>query len=253
MPIAFYGVIPCFLKFGGEIIVSAQSADTMTHPEHRNKGLFAELALTTFQLCRELNIRFLFGFPNQNSFPGFVNKLGWQVIHTMDCFVIRTGNFPGNRFFSNIPVLKSLYRRYQNRILNKYPVRQNEIGNSVFKDGFGGVYRDSNYLKYKTFTETYIVNTGKSTAWIKLSDILLIGDAAVEADDFDDMIYTLKRIAAKLGLKQIHFHASPGTTLHNLFAIRFKAINSFQVIFKILGEHMPPEEIKFTSADIDTF
>jgi hypothetical protein len=253
MPIAFYGVIPCFIKSGDNSILSAQSADTMTHPEHRNKGLFVELALTTFQLCRELNIRLLFGFPNQNSLPGFVNKLGWQVSHTMDCFIIRTGNFPGNRLFSNIPVIKTLYRKYQNGILNKYMVKQSEPDNSVFKDGCGGVYRDSNYFNYKTYTNTCTIKAGRSTVWIKISDILLIGDAAVEADDFDDMVYTLKKIAAKLGLKQIHFHASPGTTLHSLFAMRFRSIHSFQVILKNLGEDIPLDKIKFTSADIDTF
>ena len=92
-PIAFYAVIPCFIKSAGDIILAAQSADTMTHPAHRNRGLFVELALTTFQLCREVGIQLLFGFPNQNSLPGFINKLGWQATHRLDCFIIHTPNF----------------------------------------------------------------------------------------------------------------------------------------------------------------
>src|ERR1700744_3835126 len=78
LPIAFCGVIPCFIQEGDKIILAAQSADTMTHPDYRNKGLFVELALNTFQLCKESDIQLLFGFPNQNSLPGFVNKLSWQ-------------------------------------------------------------------------------------------------------------------------------------------------------------------------------
>ena len=67
----------------------------------------------------------------------------------------------------------------------------------------------------------------------------LIGDIDLQPDDFDDMMYELKYLAGKLGLKQIHFHASPGTALHGLFAMRFKSIQSFPVIFKVLGEDLP--------------
>jgi hypothetical protein len=253
VPVAFYAVIPCFIKSGDSIILAAQSADTMTHPEHRNKGLFVELALATFKLCCELNIRLLFGFPNQNSLPGFVNKLGWRVTHTMDCFIIHTGNFSWKRILDNTPLVKNLYHGYQKGILKKYIAMQRGLDNSVFKDDCCGVYRDDSYFNYKTYNDTKFIKTGASTLWVKISDVLLIGDSSVAPDDFDDMIYELKKLAGKLGMKQIHFHASPGTTLHGLFAMRFNSISSFPVIFKVLGEDLPLEKIKFTSADIDTF
>ena len=43
-PVAYYGVIPSFIQFENEIILAAQSADSMTHPRHRNKGMFNELS-----------------------------------------------------------------------------------------------------------------------------------------------------------------------------------------------------------------
>jgi hypothetical protein len=63
----------------------------------------------------------------------------------------------------------------------------------------------------------------------------------------------MKKIAREMGIKEIHFHASPGTTLHNLFAARFTSIPSFPVIFKDFAGGTPIDKIKFTSADIDTF
>src|SRR5262245_14588136 len=36
-PVAYYGVIPCFIQSKSRIILAAQSADTMTHPLHRRK------------------------------------------------------------------------------------------------------------------------------------------------------------------------------------------------------------------------
>src|SRR5258708_39658673 len=38
-PAAYYGVMPCFIQFEDKIILAAQSGDTMTHPDHRGKGL----------------------------------------------------------------------------------------------------------------------------------------------------------------------------------------------------------------------
>lgn len=252
-PVAFYAVIPCFIQSGNDVVLAAQSADTMTHPAHRNKGLFVELALTTFQLCRKLNIRLLFGFPNQNSLPGFVNKLGWQVVHHLDCFIIHTPNFSWGRLFAKMPVLKNLYENSQARILGKYILQQQGVKNSVISDEHGGVYRDENYLEYKTYTDTRVIKIRTSTLWIKTNGVLLIGDIELQPDDFDDMLYELKKLAGKLGLRQIHFHASPGTNLHRLFAMRFKSFQSFPAIFKILGEDLPLDSFKFTSADIDTF
>ncbi len=252
-PVAFYAVIPCFIASGDDVILAAQSADTMTHPAHRNRGVFVKLALTTFQLCRELGIRLLFGFPNQNSLPGFVNKLDWQTAHYLDCFIIHTPNFSWNRVFGKLPILKTLHSRYQEHVLKKHLLHQRGIENSVINDGYSGVYRDENYLKYKTYNDTKAIKLGNSTLWIKISSTLLIGDMDLLPDDFDDTMFGLKKLAGKLGIKQIHFHASPGTTLHGLFAMRFKSIQSFPSIFKVLGEDLPLDKIKFTSADIDTF
>jgi hypothetical protein len=33
--VAYYGVIPCFIQYGSENVLAAQSGDTMTHPGFR--------------------------------------------------------------------------------------------------------------------------------------------------------------------------------------------------------------------------
>ncbi|WP_428330840.1 GNAT family N-acetyltransferase [Mucilaginibacter sp.] len=252
-PIAFYGVIPCFIDLGDRIILSAQSADTMTHPDYRNQGLFVELALHTYQLCRECGIELIFGFPNQNSLPGFVNKLGWKKTEHLDLFIIPTGTFSWGRFFRKFSLTKRLFENYQHLILKPYLLPQNGMENAVLKDGFAGVYRDHHYLQYKTYTKTQLIRIGQSILWIKISHTLLIGDLSVIPADFYILMDQLIKLARKLGLKEIHFHTSSGTTLHNLFAGRFNPIPSFPVIFKNLAGDTVTGNIKFTAADIDTF
>jgi hypothetical protein len=253
LPIGYYGVTPCFIKFADKIVLAAQSADTMTHPLHRFKGLFVELSTMTFQLCQQAGIKLLFGFPNQNSLPGAINKLGWQMTERMDCFIIPAGRFNLIRLLKKISFFNNWFTNYKQNQLNKYLLPQHSLNNSVLKDGFAGVYRDNYYLKYKAYTDTHVIKIAGATVWIKLNHELLIGDIIVESNDFDAMINQLKKLTRKLGIKEIHFHTSPGTTLHRLFSSRFKATPSFPVLFQNFEGDAPIAEIKFTSADIDTF
>src|SRR4030095_13673010 len=57
IPIAYFGVIPCFIQYNDQIILTAQAVDAMTLSQYRYKGLFVELAKQTFDLCRTLGIQ----------------------------------------------------------------------------------------------------------------------------------------------------------------------------------------------------
>ncbi|WP_184545593.1 GNAT family N-acetyltransferase [Mucilaginibacter sp. FT3.2] len=252
-PIAFYGVIPCFIYCDGETILSAQSADTMTHPNHRNKGLFVELARLTFQLCIQSGIKLLFGFPNQNSLPGFINKLGWQAADRMDCFVIPVKAFPIQKIGTKFHLFKKLYSWYSNFILKTHLTSPHAIGSSVLKDGYGGVLRNEDYLQSKTYNVTKVITFNGANIWIKINNDLLIGDMIVSTENFAATMQHLIKTAQRLGVNQLQFHTSRGTQLHQLFAARYQPINSFPIIFKDLGNGLPTGMIKFTFADIDIF
>lgn len=253
MPIAFYGVIPCFLKHGVKTILTAQSADTMTHPDYRGMGLFVKLAELTFELCKEIGIRVVFGFPNQNSLPGFINKLGWQQTDVMDCFVIPVNRFAWDVLFKKLPVLNRFYQAYTAYVLKKYIIGQQGLNNSVLCDGLDGVHRTDEYLKYKTYSNTQVIRANQALIWLKISNGLIIGDICLATENFDGVMRKVKRLARKIGVKQILFHASPGTLLHRLFNERYWSVPSFPVIFKDMGSRLPLSRIKFTAADIDTF
>jgi hypothetical protein len=175
-PAAFYAVIPCFMQVEGKSVLSAQSADTMTHPLHRNRGLFVELATLTFQLCRTSGIGFIFGFPNQNSLPGFIYKLNWKQTELMDCFIISCAVFSFRRYLAKMPFLKNWYFNYRRRVFERYKIDQHGVANSVFNDGFGGVCRDEDYQQYKTYTDTCAIKVDDAIFWIKVDGVLLIGD-----------------------------------------------------------------------------
>jgi len=254
VPIAYYGVIPCFISSGGRTILAAQSSDTMTHPGYRNKGLFVKLAELTFELCRSAGIGILFGFPNQHSLPGFLHKLGWQHSGAMECFIIPVRTLPLERIAAGFSFLKKCYAWYAAKVLNGYLVRQQGIKGSVLQEGYDSVLRNADYLKYKTYTDTFVIGIEGTDLWLKINGGLLIGDVSDTAADLTRVMDRLSALARRLGLRQIQCHASSGTGLHTFFAAHYRAVPSFPVIFKILDDRrLPTDRMKFTFADIDIF
>jgi hypothetical protein len=251
--VAYYGVMPCFIQYEGAIILAAQSGDTMTHPGFRYKGMFVELSKITFALCREEGIRFVFGFPNQNSYHGAVHKLGWKLTESMECFVVAVSTLPLVSLSNRFSLFKKIYSGYSRQIVNKYLLAQDGISNSVIADGFAGVHRDEAYFKYKTFSNSIVIRIGKAKAWIKVKSELIIGDLELNGEDFNFILKKIKKIAAWLGIKKIFFHSGTGTRLHRLFAAQYPSVPSFPVLFQDLGANLSFEKIKFTFADIDIF
>jgi GNAT superfamily N-acetyltransferase len=83
-----YALWPVELRIGGEVVLGAQSLDTMTHPDFRGQGMFPRLASACMDLAVDQGVRVLYGFPNANSYAGFVRKLNWD--HTGDVpFLVR--------------------------------------------------------------------------------------------------------------------------------------------------------------------
>jgi GNAT superfamily N-acetyltransferase len=242
-PVAYYGVMPCFIEYGGEKILSAQSGDTMTHPLHRNRGLFAFLSNMTFDLCKKLGIRIVFGFPNQNSYPTMIKRLGWIETEKLNRFRLPLDNFLRGLFNSST---------IQQKTLSAFLSEKKGLSNSVIGEGWGGVYRDKDYINYKSFSKTYVLNLSGAEIWVKIGHDIVIGDIKLSGNG-EQFFKELKFVAKKLGVKGITFQASPGCSAHDLFAQQYQAIPSFPVLFKDFGSGIPLEKIKFTFSDIDTF
>jgi hypothetical protein len=252
-PAAYYGVLPCFMQYKDEIILTAQAVDAMTHPQHRYKRLFTKLASNTFDLCKQTGIRLVFGFPNQNSYHGLVHTLGWKISGNMERFTIPTTTFPLASLSQHFKWTKSIYDKYVNCVLHRYKLSQAGLPNSVITGEYGGVFRDEKYLQYKTYSNTQVLKIGNTKVWTRIKNQLMIGDIEMADDDLDNVIETLKKISKSLGAPAISFHTSIGTHLHTLFAKQYKPLPSFPIIFLDLDATIPLNKLKFTLADIDIF
>lgn len=252
-PAAYYGVLPCYLSVEGQLLSAAQSADTMTHPLHRKKGLFVILAQRAYELCRRSGIQLVFGFPNQNSYHALAHRLGWESAEYMDLFILPAPALPLEYLARKLRWTRWLYRRYTRLVLRGCLLPVDGILNGLLEEGFAGVFRDATYLRYKTYHSTLVIQAGEAKAWIKPGASLFVGDMEVNGSQFDGAIRGLKRTAQKLGIPRISFQVSPGTHLHRLLAQHIEPSPSFPIMIKDLGAGLPPGRLKFTFADVDIF
>lgn len=94
---ASYSAFPVDLVCDGEVVRTALSMTTMTHPEWRGKGLFPKLATELYSESKG-EIAAVWGFPNANSHSTFINKLEWSDIYeiptmALDLAKVQCGHF----------------------------------------------------------------------------------------------------------------------------------------------------------------
>jgi hypothetical protein len=84
---AHYVAQPLSARVNGTEQRGLLSLNTATHPQHQGKKLFTTLADKTYTLAAELGFKFVIGVANANSTPGFINKLGFQLVGPLEARV----------------------------------------------------------------------------------------------------------------------------------------------------------------------
>ena len=86
--VGHYAVYPLNMQIGGKPIRGSLSANTMTHGDHRGKGIFMILADETYALCKEQDVALTLGFPNPQSYKGFVKHLAFKDIGELPLWLL---------------------------------------------------------------------------------------------------------------------------------------------------------------------
>ena len=131
-PIASYSACPVELICNGRACATAISMTTMTHPDWRGQGLFQKLATELYTHAEAAQISAVWGFPNANSHPTFVGKLGWVDIYEIPTMVLE---------LNKNPMHDSVAVREDSAFDMAYPESP--------KDGFIRVHRTRDYLRWR--------------------------------------------------------------------------------------------------------
>lgn len=79
-----YVCVPAAVIFEGKRQRMLLSLNTATHPEFQGKGLFTKLAAMTYDYAAAQGFDAVFGVANANSTPGFVRKLGFDLVEPLE-------------------------------------------------------------------------------------------------------------------------------------------------------------------------
>lgn len=254
-PAAFYGVYPCFIDYNGKKYLAAQSGDTMTHSKHTGKGLFTSLATKTYEYCKENGINLVFGFPNQNSYPGFTKKLNWIHFDDLISYQIKVKCIPWIRIKKIVHLSQKIHNLWGSFILQLLP--KGKAFTSSAKDiNIPVIDHSEDFFKYKTYEKNYLLNVNGINVWLKFDELfLLIGDIEkCNEEEFLKVIGKLKKIAFLIGLPHIRFTGSSNTWGIEMFKkYGVKMDNTYPVGGINFTNAIPLEKMKFTMADNDTF
>ncbi len=84
---AHYVCVPARAWVEGSEVQVLLSLNTATHPDYQGKGLFTKLAAATFEAGAAAGFDGVYGVANANSTPGFVRKLGFQLVRPLEARV----------------------------------------------------------------------------------------------------------------------------------------------------------------------
>ena len=253
-PAAFYGVYSHPMILDGIKILAAQSGDTMTHKNHTGKGLFIQLAKMTFNLAKEMEVNFVFGFPNNNSYPGFVKKLDWVCPYKLNEYRIRISTLPLCKLAKKVSLLKPFYNIYKKIIFSLFSGNGELFNSSVIENGVGGVNRTRDFFNYKSFNGAFLIKIQNLSLWVKTDGFLFIGDIERnENADYSEIINRIKRICFWSGIDTVIFQVSPESFLDDQLSKFLECEAAFYMGYLNLSEKYNPLEFKFVFADVDTF
>lgn len=254
-PAAYYGVFPIVATYKGQDIKIAQSGDTMTHPNHQKKGLFTMLAKETYKLAKEEDIDFVFGFPNENSLPGFEKKLDWKFYGHMKQFTIKSGGIPLSEMAHKFNPISPLFHFLSNGLSKKYKI---ELDQNVI-DQFNNqedlkIKRDLNFFEYKNSSNAFCIEINGFIIYLKIEDHIKIGDVVkFDSSRTNEFIATLKQIGKQAYSGKIILSVSENHWLFDILEKKIKSEDILPIGFLSLNNEYPFEKMIFTRADFDTF
>ncbi len=249
---AYYGVFPIKMEINGVSYLIAQSGNTMTHKDHQGRGLFIKLAKTTYDLCEELNVDFVFGFPNQQSFPGFQRKLNWKFQGDMHKFSKRIYTFP----LIHLAWKYSFFKKILNSIIKSRLNNNTYFENSAIQNKGAGIARSVEYWKYKQFSKNFVIQINGVKIWLKITRVLQIGDIEfIENANYQQILKILKRKAFFWGCTKIVFQSSSRFWLNEeIIKSNFKQEISLPIgYYPITEKAKIMEDLNFVLGDFDTF
>lgn len=251
---AHFAASPVQVLIGGEPVLAAQSIDAATAEGHRGRGLFRRLADAVHTACRQKGIAIVFSQPNTSSYHGFVNNFGFKHIDDINRWDIklRLKTFPASKLLQRHRFSRALYFSAARLAILPWKAPRPNIFNNPSPPGPARVLRNGAYLQYKEAPGSYFVRLGRVTAWVRLTDVLWVGDFSDYSLVDAKAIASLRRLAFFMGLNTISFHLNSGIP-QPAFLRYFRKYKTEPSCLLCLRQEYAGVNLVLTGADFDTW
>jgi GNAT superfamily N-acetyltransferase len=251
-PAAYYGVFPLQILIDGKAVLAAQSGDTMTHPDHRKKGLFTYLANRCFDQCRAKGIALVYGQPNRYSYHGLVHSLHFEHPDDIIRYDLKLNikTFPLAKLFQKAGQFTVYLKWAEARLKKRMLPAPDHFLNSL-ETVYGKILRDKDYLEYKNEPGKLFIQVGPAIVWVRLTDVFLVGDINDYTLVDEAVIMDLRRIAWRLGYNTIVFYLNKSLDLP--FLRYFEKKESWASSILYLDQNFAGKKLVITAADFDTW
>ncbi|MBK8499336.1 MAG: GNAT family N-acetyltransferase [Flavobacteriales bacterium] len=250
-PAAYYGVFPVRVRLAGGDHLAAQSGDTMTDPAHQKKGLFIRLAMRTYELAQANGVRFIFGFPNENSRPGFERRLTWRFTGHLQDYRLTARIFPLCELAHKFKVLQPLYLRLIER-----RSRALKADGPLFIDGgpISICIRDEGFYSYKEAMGARWIVVHGVRMLVKPEVHLYVGEILFgEGMDPYRLRRALLHAAKKFLCRRIICTFSTTHPLYGFMSRVSSPEEGLPIGHLDLGSALPISDLAYSRADLDTF
>lgn len=251
--IAFHGAIPMLMRYQDQTELCAQYGDAMTLKEHAGNGLFSKLGELTDEVLISKGVRFVWGFPNQNSEYPYVHKLYWKGEERMQCYILPLKVLSSETIYRKTRFFEKWKQTSIQKQLSPLLIEKKDL-HSIDTTQFGGIDRSPAFYEYKSFSPNYFIRLNDTRIWIKPLGGLLVGDLEIrDEEQVFICIEKLKELARELGLNKLVIQASPRSALNQILQKRYQATKSWLIGYKDFNSDFPLDKLQFTYGDLDTF
>ena len=256
-PVAFFGFYAMPFLLNDNYYYGAQSGDVMTHPEFQRKGLFQLLSQKSIQYAKEVGINFLFAFPNELSYPGFIKKMSFLSLPSTVSLTFFENKFEMNRFIFKSSVLRKIQFFLFKKMCFIFSSKGDFFQNSN-KHAENLLYCDhsKDFFQEKS-EEKILISVFQTNVWLaKKNNAIVIGD--IDSDDIDKIlkiISFLKKIVFFSGYRFLTIGGSANSVIvRKLTNLKKIASNeAYNPVVRWLSPDLSNIEISFLNSDADVF
>lgn len=271
-------LLPTKMKIDKEEVLVGQSIDTMVDKDYRGKGLHKQLAEKTYEIGREIGVKFRIGFPSQDALRGLLGSIGGTLVTEIPLYmnIYKLDNFltavvkirPLGKILSipGIILIRIMHREKNIKVQKKYEIKEikefnddfDQLSEKVSKDNEEIMsIRSSSFLnwriaehpeiKYKTLG-AYVGDELVGYTILKTEDRKLRGKVKSRLGSIVDLIAIDSDVVVKLNQEAKKYFKNKDVDFVAMWVTdSFK----YKDVFTSFGFHKSKSTIPFVVKDLD--